>query len=112
MIYAFLPYFDSKSRKSGKLDNTDDPRIKSVKKQKFDQHSSRVTNTNFAEKKNIDTNVDNVDTESQDTSFSEETASGPIQVSPTVDYCINSHYRWIPFILLFLIFCLFSTEEK
>lgn len=86
MFYAFLPYFDSKSKKSGKLDSAADPHIRSVKKQKFD--ASRVTDVNYAEE--TETNVDDVDTESQDTSFSEETASGPIQVSPTVDYCINS----------------------
>lgn len=60
--------------------------MRSVKKQKFDQHASRVTDTNYAEKKTKATNVNNVDTESQDTSYSEETASGSIQVSPTVDY--------------------------
>ncbi|KAB5577215.1 hypothetical protein PHYPO_G00207360 [Pangasianodon hypophthalmus] len=68
-----------KSRKSGKLDNADDPHIRNVKKQKFDQHANRVTDINYAEKKTVETNMDNVDTESQDTSFSEETASGPIQ---------------------------------
>lgn len=61
-----------------------------MKKQKFDQHANKVTDINYAEKKTVETNVENVDTESQDTSFSEETASGPIQVSPTVEYCISS----------------------
>lgn len=90
MVYALLPYFDSKSRKSGKLDNADDPHSRRAKKQKFSQHAGRLADINYAENNTIETNVDNVDTESQDTSFSEESASGPIHVSLTVGYFINS----------------------
>ncbi|KAF4087092.1 hypothetical protein AMELA_G00091760 [Ameiurus melas] len=68
-----------KSRKLGKFDNADDTHIRNVKKQKFDQHASRVPVNNYAEMKTIETNVDNMDTESQDTSFNEEATSGPIQ---------------------------------
>ncbi|KAF5895297.1 stress response protein NST1-like isoform X4, partial [Clarias magur] len=52
-----------KSRKAGTLDNADVPHIRNVKR--------RVSDVNHAE--------DNVDTESQHTSFSEETVPGPIQ---------------------------------
>lgn len=86
MLNAFLPYFDSKSKISGKLGNA----MQSVRKQKFNQHASRVTDPYYSEKKSIETNEDNVDKESEDTNFSEETASGPTKVSPTVDYCIHS----------------------
>ncbi|KAK3543554.1 hypothetical protein QTP70_023881 [Hemibagrus guttatus] len=65
----------AKSKKSGKLDDTDDPHTSNVKKQKFKRHANRVTDMDYAENKSIDSNVD---TESQDTSFSEETASGPV----------------------------------
>lgn len=61
-----------------------------MKKQKFDQHANKITDINYAEKKTVETNVENVDIESQDTSFGEETASGPIQVSLTVEYGVNS----------------------
>ncbi|XP_046694900.1 uncharacterized protein KIAA2012 homolog isoform X1 [Silurus meridionalis] len=62
-----------KSKKTGKLDNAEDQHIRNVKKQKSDQHGSRGTHINYAEKTDADTNED---TESQDTSFIEETASG------------------------------------
>ncbi|XP_058246804.1 uncharacterized protein KIAA2012 [Hemibagrus wyckioides] len=64
----------AKSRKSGKLDAADDPHMSNMKKQKLKRHANRVTDMDYAENKSIDSNVD---TESQDTSFSEETASGP-----------------------------------
>lgn len=83
MLFFF--YFDSKSKKSGKLDNA----MQSVRKQKFNQHASRVTDPHYSEKNTIETNVDN---ESEDTSFSEEAASGPTKVSPTIDYL---HYLYI-----------------
>lgn len=61
-----------------------------MKKQRFKRHANRVTDMDYAENESIDSNVD---TESQDTSFSEETkatASGPTHVSLTVDYCTSS----------------------
>ncbi|KAM9487228.1 uncharacterized protein KIAA2012 homolog [Clarias gariepinus] len=61
----------SQSRKAGKLDKADDPHIRNEKRQ--------VSDVNYAGEKTVEPNVDNVDTESQHTSFSEETVSGPIQ---------------------------------
>lgn len=58
-----------------------------MKKQRFKRHANRVTDMDYAENESIDSNVD---TESQDTSFSEETASGSTLVSLTVDYCTSS----------------------
>lgn len=80
MFYAFPPYFNSKSRKAGKLDKADDPHIRNEKRQ--------VSDVNYAGEKTVEPNVDNVDTESQHTSFSEETVSGPIQVSPTLEITV------------------------
>ncbi|XP_027020552.2 uncharacterized protein LOC113654540 isoform X1 [Tachysurus fulvidraco] len=67
-----------KPRKSGKLDNADDPHMSNVKKQKITRHANRDTDVD-AENMAMELNVDSTDTESQDTSFSNEKDSGPIQ---------------------------------
>lgn len=84
MFSAFLLYFDSNSKKSDKSGNKDDPQIRNVRKQRFDRHANKVYS---AKNEAVETNVNN---ESQDTCFNEETGSDPVQVSPAVDYCINS----------------------
>lgn len=63
--------------------------MSNVKKQKITRHANRVTDVD-AENMAMELNVDSTDTESQDTSFSNETDSGPMQVSHCLDSCINS----------------------